>query len=200
MGCCGVVYALDLGSLAERYGATHRPMADSIPMRQLRAIGALPGMVAGVVPALILLTGREEPSLPLLHRLPLALAGAALLGVGLTLMVRTIRLFTSVGEGTLAPWDATRKLVVRGVYRFVRNPMISGVMAVLLGEAALFASSSLLVWFVVFSAVNMTYLPLVEERGLARRFGEPYLEYRRNVPRWVPRLTPWEPASGDDRG
>src|SRR5437879_1577441 len=73
--------------------------------------------------------------------------GLALIGAGLTLMVRTISLLATVGKGTLAPWDPTRRLVVRGPYRRVRNPMISGVMAVLLGEAALLGSPSLLLWF-----------------------------------------------------
>ena len=69
--------------------------------------------------------------------------------------------------------------------------MISGVAAILLGEAALIGSPRLLAWFGFFLALNATYIPLVEEPGLVRRFGEDYLVYRRNVPRWLPRLTPW---------
>jgi protein-S-isoprenylcysteine O-methyltransferase Ste14 len=97
-------------------------------------------------------------------------------------------LFARVGEGTLAPWDPTRKLVVRGPYRHVRNPMITGVLAILLGEAALFGSWPLLVWAFGFFALNAIYMPLVEEPGLVRRFGDDYVRYRRNVPRWLPRL------------
>src|SRR5215470_14577043 len=93
----------------------------------------------------------------------------------------------------------TQKLVVRGVYRFVRNPMISGVLSILLGEAALFASPALLWWFVVAAAVNIVYIPLSEERGLERRFGDDYLAYKRNVPRWIPRLKPWIPPRDDTR-
>ena len=107
-------------------------------------------------------------------------------------MVATIRLFVTVGKGTLAPWEPTQRLVVQGVYRHVRNPMISGVLFVLLGESVFTASLPLFCWFLVFAFVNAIYIPLLEEPGLVKRFGEDYLTYKRNVPRWVPRWTPWE--------
>jgi protein-S-isoprenylcysteine O-methyltransferase Ste14 len=107
-------------------------------------------------------------------------------------MVATIRLFGTVGQGTLAPWEPPQHLVVRGVYRHVRNPMISGVLFVLLGESLLTASLPLFRWFVVFALINAIYIPLVEEPGLVKRFGDEYRTYKRNVPRWIPRLTPWE--------
>jgi protein-S-isoprenylcysteine O-methyltransferase Ste14 len=113
-------------------------------------------------------------------------------------MYQTIGLFVRVGEGTLAPWDPTQKLVVRGVYRHVRNPMISGVFCILLGEAILAGSLPLLDWFFFFLLVNLIYIPLLEEPGLARRFGEDYLRYKENVPRWIPQVKPWE-APFDDR-
>jgi protein-S-isoprenylcysteine O-methyltransferase Ste14 len=121
----------------------------------------------------------------------LALAGAGLSALGLVLMARSIALFHRVGGGTLAPWNPTARLVVRGVYRHVRNPMISGVLCVLLGEGALFGSPALLAWFGLFAALNAIYIPLFEEPGLERRFGADYLLYKRNVPRWIPRLRPW---------
>jgi protein-S-isoprenylcysteine O-methyltransferase Ste14 len=80
---------------------------------------------------------------------------------------------------------------VVGPYRYVRNPMISGVLAILLGETLAFWSASLLAWFAAVFAVNAVYMPLVEEPGLSRRFGEDYDRYRANVRRWVPRLRPW---------
>jgi protein-S-isoprenylcysteine O-methyltransferase Ste14 len=82
--------------------------------------------------------------------------------------------------------------VAQGIYRHVRNPMISGVILVLLGESVATASLPLFYWFLVFAVVNALYIPLWEEPGLAKRFGEDYLTYKRNVPRWVPRWTPWE--------
>jgi len=124
------------------------------------------------------------------------LLGAALIGVGLLLVVQTVALLGRVGRGTLAPWDPTARLVVRGPYRRVRNPMISGVLAILLGEAAALGSPALLVWAGVFLFANALYLPLVEERGLLQRFGDDYVRYRAHVPRWVPRATAWEPPRG----
>ena len=108
-------------------------------------------------------------------------------------MIKTISLFARIGKGTLAPWSPTRHLVAQGVYRHVRNPMISGVFAILLGEAAFFRSPHLLIWFLVFVAVNSIYIPLAEEPELRKRFGEDYLLYCKNVSRWIPRLKPWEP-------
>jgi protein-S-isoprenylcysteine O-methyltransferase Ste14 len=74
----------------------------------------------------------------------------------------------------------------------MRNPMISGVLTVLLGESALFVSLPLLLWFAMVLAVNAVYFPLVEEPGLRRRFGAEYEAYRASVPRWIPRLRPWK--------
>jgi protein-S-isoprenylcysteine O-methyltransferase Ste14 len=71
--------------------------------------------------------------------------------------------------------------------------MISGVLAVLLGEAALFGSPGILILAAIFGAVNQTFFLLHEEPGLERRFGEEYREYKRAVPRWIPRRTPWAP-------
>ena len=111
--------------------------------RHLRVIGLAPGVVTLVVPAAIIyLTGAVNFGWglsPPLNWLP-ALLGCLLLGLGLLLMYQTISLFATVGEGTLAPWDPPQNLVVRGVYRHVRNPMISGVLFILLGEATLLGS------------------------------------------------------------
>jgi protein-S-isoprenylcysteine O-methyltransferase Ste14 len=123
----------------------------------------------------------------------LLIIGVALIVVGLSLLYATIRLFATIGQGTLAPWDATRRLVVVGIYRHVRNPMMTGVFAILVGEALLSGSPAVLTWTVVAIAVTVVYIPLSEERGLVERFGATYLDYQRNVPRWIPRRTPWSP-------
>jgi protein-S-isoprenylcysteine O-methyltransferase Ste14 len=152
--------------------------------RHLAAILLLPGVVAIAVPALIVWQNGINVG-------PLAVIGIPLVAVGLLLLASTIKLFASVGRGTLAPWDPTKRLVVRGPYRYVRNPMISGILFVLLGEAALAGSLPLLLWFGAVFAVNAVYLPLVEEPGLSRRFGDDYATYKANVPRWLPRIRPW---------
>lgn len=97
----------------------------------------------------------------------------------------------TLGRGTLAPWDPTNKLVVEGVYAYVRNPMISGVSFVVLGESVLLGSLWVFVWFVIVIIVNTIYFKLSEEPGLVKRFGKDYQEYRSNVPMWVPRLKAW---------
>jgi protein-S-isoprenylcysteine O-methyltransferase Ste14 len=151
--------------------------------RHLRAIGLCPAVVIVVVPGIIVWTSGAE-----LAGWALAVPGAFLIAVGLALVAWTVGLFATEGEGTLAPWDPTARLVIRGPYRFVRNPMIGGVFLVLLGEAALFGSPALLIWLAAVLAVNMVYIPLVEEPGLRTRFGAEYEAYCRAVPRWLPRL------------
>ena len=167
----------------------------------LRAIILLPGMVTLVIPGTIL--WRDGPdTLGLWQSVPasrfiLPLIGIIFACLGLSLMVATIRLFVMVGKGTLAPWEPPQRLVVQGVYRHVRNPMISGVLCVLLGESVLTASLPLFHWFLVFAVVNAFYIPFSEEPGLIKRFGEDYLTYKQNVSRWVPRWTPWDGEAGD---
>jgi protein-S-isoprenylcysteine O-methyltransferase Ste14 len=140
---------------------------------------------------------RAEVHLPLpVVQIPL---GSLLFCGGLALLVITVRLLARKGRGTLAPWDPTRKLVTDGIYRYVRNPMISGVLFMLMGETVLCCSWSLLVWALAFAAVNTVYFRLSEEPGLAARFGEEYLVYKHNVPRWIPRLTPWDRENGVNR-
>ena len=149
-------------------------------LRHLAAIVLLPGTVTVLVPVL-LLSGAD------LAPWPLAVLGAALIAAGLGLIAWTVGLFAGVGQGTLAPWDPTARLVVRGPYRHVRNPMISGVLAVLLGEAALLRSLALLAWWACVFVINAVYFVHVEEPGLRRRFGADYEAYAARVPRWLPR-------------
>ena len=164
--------------------------------KQLRAILLLPGMVVVAIPATILyFTGLNW--LPSPWSIVLPVVGNLFVILGLILISGTITLFITVGKGTLAPFDPTQKLVVRGIYRHVRNPMIVGVFCILLGEAVFFTSLWLLGWFAAAVLLNVTYIPLVEETGLAQRFGDDYLRYKENVPRWIPRLTPWEGLPND---
>jgi len=82
-------------------------------------------------------------------------------------------------------------LVVRGPYRHVRNPMITGVLCILLGEAAITGSGWLLAWFAIFLTAQLIAIRFWEEPHLIRRFGPEYLAYRQNVPRWIPRVSAW---------
>jgi protein-S-isoprenylcysteine O-methyltransferase Ste14 len=163
--------------------------------RALLNVIALPVVVLTVFPAVILwLTRSWSPGwglTGLLAYLP-ALAGLALMGVGLSLAVATIRLFMSVGQGTLAPWDPPKNLVVAGPYRHVRNPMHSGLFLTLYGESLIAGSLQLALFVTAIFVFHWFYIPLMEERWLTDKFGQDYLTYKQHVPAWIPRLSPWQ--------
>ena len=160
------------------------------PLRHLVAILLRPVVMAVVVPAWLLT--RFDPvdspwdTVPALAW-PMRTVGAILLVAGLIMFAWCVWLFARVGRGTLAPWDPTRNLVAVGPYQYVRNPMITGVAAILAGQVLITGSRVLALWLLVFVAINFTYFVLVEEPGLARRFGASYVEYKSRVPRWIPR-------------
>ncbi len=167
-------------------------------VRHLLSIAALPFVVAVLVPVRLARTNNISAALgPTAPRIFAQIAGLLLVALGLFLFVASLQRFASEGEGTLAPWDPPRRLVLRGPYRYVRNPMISGVLFVLFGEALILLSRPHLMWALIFLGANFLWIPLVEESGLRRRFGDSYVEYCRHVPRLVPRLRPWQP---EDRG
>ena len=176
-------------------------MTDSMKwyMRQIRAILLLPFTVTVVIPVVlwyVFAPSRGDwRAWPLVVAMPLG-------AVGLGLLVWTIRLFIRVGQGTLAPWNPTKKLVITGPYAYVRNPMLTGVFMILLAEAIAVQSGAIALWFGLFVLINAAYFPLSEEPGLRKRFGAEYEEYCRHVPRFWPRRTPWVPgdAAGDMDG
>ena len=162
--------------------------------RLLQPVLVLPGTVLVFVPAIILITTykRFPPELIGPDRL-LFWPGLVAAGLGFAMAFWTVSLLTKFGEGTPAPWDPPQKLVVRGPYRFVRNPMITSVLFMLTAEALLLQSWPIFLWLLAFFLLNCIYFPLFEERSLEKRFGKDYLEYKKHVPRWIPRLTPWSP-------
>ena len=123
-----------------------------------------------------------------------ALLGAPFVAGGFAMWLWTVRLFARIGRGTLAPWDPTERLVVEGPYAHVRNPMITGVLAVLVGEALVFGSTPIAIWAAVFAVINHVFFLAYEEPSVERRFGDEYRRYKQNVPRWVPRRTGWRPS------
>lgn len=171
-------------------------------LRHLLAITAFPFVMAVVIP--IWLARRYDVGaradftdigvLEVILNIAGVIAGVCLVLIGLFLFAHSLRRFATEGEGTLAPWDPPRNLVVRGPYRFVRNPMISGVLLVLIGQALFLSSGPHAIWALAFFAINAVYIPLFEEPQLRRRFGASYIEYCNNVPRLVPRLRPWQPV------
>ena len=120
------------------------------------------------------------------------LVATALIVAGLLPGLESVWRFVRVGRGTLIPTAPTEHLVVSGFYRYVRNPMYAGVMVALAGEALLLWNRGLLVeWALMCLGFNL-FVRLYEEPTLEKRYGSEYAVFKRNVPRWWPRLRPWE--------
>ena len=120
--------------------------------------------------------------------------GAGLILAGVAGLVDSYARFALQGLGTPAPIAPPQHLVVTGLYRYVRNPMYVAVVAVILGQAILFGDWRLMTYgglmWLAFHAFVLTY----EEPVLAQKFGAQYEDFRANVPRWIPRLSPWRTA------
>jgi len=165
--------------------------------RHLLSILVAPVVMALVIPASILNWHLRMPNLGSPLAAGLVVVGAALIAMGLALMIWSVLLFDRVGKGTLGVGKTMGEpvhLVVRGPYRHVRNPMITGVLCLLLGEAAVFASGWLLLWFAIFLAGIASLIRFWEEPHLVERYGSSYVDYRANVPRWIPRISAWTPT------
>jgi protein-S-isoprenylcysteine O-methyltransferase Ste14 len=146
-----------------------------------------PGVMAGLLPWLI--TGWEVDDE--LAVLPLQVLGALLIAAGVAVILTAFARFVLEGVGTPAPVAPTEKLVVGGLYRHVRNPMYVAVASTIIGQALLLGRPLLLVYAAVFMAVVAAFVHLYEEPTLTRQFGDDYTRYRRAVPAWRPRLSPW---------
>ena len=157
-------------------------------LAHMRDLLLLPFTVTVIVP--YLLYDRDQSVIP--HDTRLKIIGLALLLPGLALLLYTNVLFRLFGKGTLAPWTPTQQLVITGPYRYCRNPMITGVFFILLGESLIIPSLNIMLWAAAFFLINTVYFIVKEEPDLYERFGEPYLNYKANVPRWIPRLRPYK--------
>lgn len=165
--------------------------------RHLLSVLLAPAMMTVFIPAVIVwITGVDAPDPGTVTGLLLIVAGGLLIAFGLAMLVWTVVLFDRVGEGALAIGSPI-KLVVRGPYRHVRNPMMTAVFCIQLGTAVATASPWLFGWFALFFTATMIAIRFVEEPHLRRRFGTDYDQYRRHVPRWIPRVTAWEPSLGE---
>src|SRR5512146_895701 len=118
---------------------------------------------------------------------PVAWYAVSLIAVGAALYLWCLWLFATVGRGTPGPWDAPRRFVAVGPYRWVRNPMYLSALLVVLGEAWLFLVPSLVMYAAAMAVFFHLFVIGYEEPTLRRTFGETYLEYVRTVPRWIPR-------------
>ncbi|MHC5212367.1 MAG: methyltransferase family protein [Planctomycetota bacterium] len=152
-----------------------------------------PGTVAVLVPWWLVAHAGGVPLLAVRWSLgPGHAAGWLLVVPGALGYLRCVLAFVREGGGTPFPPDAPRRFVASGLYRHVRNPMYVSIGAVLLGETVTSGAPVLLVWLGALWLLFHAFVVLYEEPHLGRLFGREYERYRANVPRWVPRVTPWE--------
>jgi protein-S-isoprenylcysteine O-methyltransferase Ste14 len=140
-----------------------------------------PGVMAGLVPWL--LTGWDARPI----WLPLRIAGALLIVAGIAALLPAFARFVTEGLGTPAPVAPTDRLVVGGLYRYVRNPMYVAVTAIIVGQGLLLGRPVLFAYAAVFLAVVYAFVRLYEEPALRQQYGDQYETYRRTVPGWLPR-------------
>jgi protein-S-isoprenylcysteine O-methyltransferase Ste14 len=151
-------------------------------LRSLFFTFLLPGTVTILIPYWLVSSGGVASG-SFLHYL-----GVPLIAIGAAGLLACIWQFFSEGRGTLAPVDAPKELVVRGLYRYVRNPMYVAVVTILIGEAVLFGSTAVITEAGVFGLLAHLFVVFYEEPTLRRQFGESYEKYSQSVGRWVPRL------------
>ncbi len=151
-----------------------------LALRNLFFTVVVPGSGAVWIPWWILTRGGATPE-------PDAWPAVALIAAGAALYLWCVWIFASVGRGTPGPWDAPRRLVAVGPYRWVRNPIYIAALLVVVGEAWLFLSLPLLAYAGLLATFFHLFVIGYEEPTLDRTFGEGYAEYRRTVRRWIPR-------------
>lgn len=170
-------------------------------LRHLLAIAVLPFVATVVVPRFVASSYGVRFAAPdSLASVAAFIAGVGLFVVGASLAISSVLRFFFDGDGTLAPWDPPTRFVATGPYRYVRNPMITGVFLVLCAQSLMLRSVPHAGWAGVFLLLNIIWIPLVEEPGLRARFGESYREYCRHVGRLVPRLRPYVGPSFSSAG
>ena len=152
-----------------------------------------PGTIAGLVPWLIS-HWRMQP--PFLGFTPFRAIGIVLIVAGLLVLLESFARFALRGLGTPAPVFPTRQLVVSGLYRYVRNPMYVGVLCINLGQGLLLGSLDVLIYAAIVWLAMHLFVVGYEEPTLRRRYGAEFDIFCRNVPRWIPRVTPWRVVPG----
>lgn len=156
-------------------------------LRALLAFLVLPGVVAFIVPPVLALIDPWKTGI--------FLPGAFVMLLGIVLLLWCVRDFYVSGKGTLAPWDPPTKLVVVGLYRYMRNPMYVGVIILVVGWSVLLTSPVLMCYALILGVGFHIRVLIHEEPWLESQFGNEWREYRSAVGRWVPRLTPWNGRS-----
>jgi protein-S-isoprenylcysteine O-methyltransferase Ste14 len=156
-------------------------------IRALIAFIVLPGIVALIAPLAIVYL---DPWIG-----NLKMPGALAMCLGIFVLLWCVRDFFVSGKGTLAPWDPPKELVVVGLYRFMRNPMYVGVLLLALGWSLYFLSPILIFYMAVLAMGFHIQVVRNEEPWLKEKFGKQWELYQQEVPRWLPRRTPWKEDS-----
>ena len=156
-----------------------------------------PGLVAGLIPWWISRWREEAPFFGLTF---FRFGGAMLIGLGVTGVLDSFLRFALQGLGTPAPVFPTRHLVVTGLYRYVRNPMYVAVLSAILGQALILGNISLLEYGALVWLLFHLFVVAYEEPTLRASFGPEYETFCAAVPRWIPRLSPWQNVGVETAG
>jgi protein-S-isoprenylcysteine O-methyltransferase Ste14 len=155
-----------------------------------------PGVVAGYIPWTIT---HWRIHAPFPGFTELQAIGVALMAAGIPVLLECFARFALQGVGTPAPVFPTQHLVVKGFYRFVRNPMYVSVLAILFGQAMFFGSIGIAIYAACAWLITHLFVVFYEEPTLMKTFGEEYATYRKHVPRWIPRLRPRRRSEEESR-
>jgi protein-S-isoprenylcysteine O-methyltransferase Ste14 len=147
-----------------------------------------PGTVVGYIPWWI---SRWHVRPPLLGFTPFRWIGGLLIAIGTVVLLESFARFALQGLGTPAPVFPTKRLVVQGFYRFVRNPMYVAIVSLILGQALLLGDMHVLIYAILAWLVAHLFVLIYEEPTLRKSFGAEYETFCSHVPRWIPRLRPW---------
>jgi protein-S-isoprenylcysteine O-methyltransferase Ste14 len=182
-------------NVSDKVPVTKRSQARAILGSVLFLIVA-PGTVAGLIPWWIS-KWKFQPVPP--GFLLVQLFGALVLMTGILFLLEAFARFALQGIGTPAPVLPTRHLVATGLYRYVRNPMYVAVVAAILGQSMILGNLDLVFYAGLVWVVSHLFVVVYEEPTLRRTFGDEYAEFCANVPRWIPRLRPWEGPARNHR-
>ena len=174
-----------MASLSRTKGRTRQVLA---VLGTATFLAVAPGTVAGYIPWRI---SRWRLHPPFLGFTPFRAIGVALIGAGVIVVVESFGRFALEEIGTPAPLFPTQRLIVRGLYRYVRNPMYVAVVSIILGQALLLGDPHLITYAVFPWLVAHVFVLTYEEPTLRRSFGADYETYCAHVRRWIPRFTPW---------
>lgn len=149
-------------------------------IRALASFFALPGIFAVILPPVL---AYFDP-----WKKTTWAPGLLAMVIGAAVLLWCVRDFYVIGKGTLAPWDPPKRLVVRGLYRYTRNPMYIGVLVLVLGWCLYYQSPLLALYLILMAVAFHIRVVANEEPWLQAQFGNQWEQYRKAIPRWLPHI------------